>query len=67
LLSKKGEIIWAEIKAKKFTDENKINKILVILKDISKQKKIEVNLKDTEDRFKKITETIPEIRFWKLK
>ncbi len=66
LLSKKGEIIWAEIKAKKFIDENKINKILVILKDISKQKKIEVNLKDTEDRFKKITETIPEIRFWKL-
>ena len=66
LLSKKGEIIWAEIKAKKFTDENKIDKILVILKDISKQKKIEVNLRDTEDRFKKITETIPEIRFWKL-
>jgi len=66
LVSKKGEIIWAEIKAKKFTDENKNNKILVILKDISKQKKIEVNLKDTEDRFKKITETIPEIRFWKL-
>ncbi len=66
LLSKKGEIIWAEIKAKKFTDENKNNKILVILKDISKQKKIEVNLKVTEERFKKITETIPEIRFWKL-
>ena len=66
LLSKKEEIIWAEIKAKKFTDENKNKKIIVILKDISKQKKIEVNLKDTEDRFKKITETIPEIRFWKL-
>ena len=66
LLSKKGEIVWAEIKAKKFIDENKTSKILVILKDISKQKKIEVNLKDTEDRFKKITETIPEIRFWKL-
>ena len=66
LVSKKGEIVWAEIKAKKFTDENKVSKILVILKDISKQKKIEVNLKDTEDRFKKITETIPEIRFWKL-
>ncbi|MHA1240369.1 MAG: PAS domain-containing protein, partial [Promethearchaeota archaeon] len=66
LLSKKSEIVWAEIKAKKFVDENKNSKILVILKDISKQKKIEVNLKDTEDRFKKITETIPEIRFWKL-
>jgi len=66
LLSKKGDIVWAEIKAKKFTDENTNKKILVILKDISKQKKIEVNLKDTENRFKKITETIPEIRFWKL-
>ena len=66
LLSKKNEIVWAEIKAKKFIDENKNNKIIVILKDISKQKKIEVNLRDTEVRFKKITETIPEIRFWKL-
>ena len=36
------------------------------MKDISKQKKIEVNLRETEDRFKKITDTIPEIRFWKL-
>jgi len=66
LASVKNDIIWAEIKAKKFTDEKNKRKILLILKDISKQKKIEVNLKDTEDRFKKITETIPEIRFWKL-
>ncbi|MCK4382364.1 MAG: PAS domain S-box protein [Candidatus Lokiarchaeota archaeon] len=66
LSSVKKEIIWAEIKAKKFTDENNKQKILLILKDITKQKKIEVNLKDTENRFKKITETIPEIRFWKL-
>ena len=66
LFSMKDEIIWAEIKARKFTDEDKNEKILTILKDISKQKKIEVNLRETEDRFKKITETIPEIRFWKL-
>ncbi|NVM19002.1 MAG: PAS domain S-box protein [Candidatus Lokiarchaeota archaeon] len=61
-----NESIWAEIKAKKFVDEKNNRKILLILKDISKQKKIEVNLKDADDRFKKITETIPEIRFWKL-
>jgi len=66
LSSVKKEIIWAEIKAKKFINENNKKKILLILKDISKQKKIEVNLKDSDDRFKKITETIPEIRFWKL-
>jgi len=66
LSSVKNEIIWAEIKAKKFIDDNNKHKILLILKDISKQKKIEVNLKENEDRFKKITETIPEIRFWKL-
>ena len=66
LSSLKNEEIWAEIKAKKFVDEEGNWKILLILKDISKQKKIEVNLKDTEDRFKKITDTIPEIRFWKL-
>ncbi len=66
LFSTKDEIIWAEIKARKFTDDDKNEKILIILKDITKQKKIEVNLRETEDRFKKITETIPEIRFWKL-
>jgi len=66
LFSTKDEIIWVEIKARKFTEEDNSEKILIILKDISKQKKIEGNLRETEDRFKKITETIPEIRFWKL-
>ncbi len=66
LFSAKDEIIWVEIKARKFTDEDKNEKILIIVKDISKQKRIEGNLRETEDRFKKITDTIPEIRFWKL-
>lgn len=66
LLSVKGESIWAEIKVKTFTIGEKTKKSLVILKDISKIKKLEEDLKENEERFKKITETIPEIRFWKL-
>ncbi|MFX1356054.1 MAG: PAS domain S-box protein [Promethearchaeota archaeon] len=61
-----GEIIWTEIKTKKFKNELNEKKILIIFKDISKRKKIEEELKIGEERFKKITESIPEIRFWKL-
>ncbi|MFX0058237.1 MAG: PAS domain S-box protein [Candidatus Hodarchaeota archaeon] len=61
-----GEIIWTEIKTKKFKNELNEKRILIIIKDITKRKKIEEELKIGEERFKKITESIPEIRFWKL-
>jgi PAS domain S-box-containing protein len=61
-----GETIWTEIKKKKFKNELNEKKLLIIFKDISKRKKIEEELKIGEERFKKITESIPEIRFWKL-
>ena len=66
LLSVKGESIWAEIKVKNFGSEETEKKSIIILKDISKVKKLEEDLKENEERFKKVTETIPEIRFWKL-
>ncbi|MFX1402442.1 MAG: PAS domain S-box protein [Promethearchaeota archaeon] len=62
----KRESIWVELKSKKFKLENNSKKYFVILKDISRRKNLEDLLRLNEDRFKKITETIPEIRFWKL-
>jgi PAS domain S-box-containing protein len=66
LKSSFGELIWTEIKTKKFKNELNEKKILVIFKNIAKRKKLEEELKIGEERFKKITESIPEIRFWKL-
>lgn len=62
----KGELIWVELKSKKFKLDNGSKKYFVIIKDISRRKNLEEQLRLNEDRFKKITETIPEIRFWKL-
>ncbi len=56
-----------QISSSPILDENQDVQFLVhIIKDVTEQKRIEVNLRETEDRFKKITDTIPEIRFWKL-
>ncbi|MFW9945492.1 MAG: PAS domain S-box protein [Candidatus Odinarchaeota archaeon] len=62
----KGMPVWVEIKSKKFKLEDNSKKYFVILKDISRRKTLEEELRINEERFKKITETIPEIRFWKL-
>ncbi|MFW9771896.1 MAG: PAS domain S-box protein [Candidatus Thorarchaeota archaeon] len=66
LKNSKGELIWVELKSKKFKLENGSKKYFVIIKDISRRKNLEEQLRLNEERFKKITETIPEIRFWKL-
>lgn len=62
----KGEAYWTEINFKRFKNELNQKRTLIYFKDISKRKKLEEDLRDNEERFKKITETIPEIRFWKL-
>ena len=59
-------LVWVEIKSKKFKLEDNSKKYFVILKDISRRKTLEEQLRINKERFKKITETIPEIRFWKL-
>ena len=62
----KGEAYWTEINTKRFKNELNQKRTLIYIKDISKRKRLEENLRENEERFKKITETIPEIRFWKL-
>ncbi|MHA1194072.1 MAG: PAS domain-containing sensor histidine kinase, partial [Promethearchaeota archaeon] len=62
----KKDYIWAELRAKNFRNDQNEQRILISLKDLSKIKKLEEEIKFNEERFKKITNTIPEIRFWKL-
>lgn len=62
----KKNYIWAELKAKSFKNDLNEARLLIRLKDLSKLKKLEEEIKFNEERFKKITNTIPEIRFWKL-
>ncbi|MFX1314864.1 MAG: PAS domain S-box protein [Promethearchaeota archaeon] len=64
--SKTNKHIWFELKARRIEDEKVHKKVLVILKDISKIKNLEEKLHENEERFQKLTTTIPEIRFWKL-
>ena len=63
---KDGTYIWAEIKVNNYIDDENRKKILLILKDISEKKDLENRLKESEERFRQFTGTIPEIRFWKL-
>ena len=62
----KKDYIWAELRTKSFKNDLNEQRIIISLKDISKIKKLEEEIKFNEERFKKITNTIPEIRFWKL-
>jgi len=63
---KNNKHIWFEIKVKKIKDDSHQPKLLVVLKNISKIKDLEEKLHENEERFQKLTTTIPEIRFWKL-
>jgi len=62
----KKEYIWAELRARRFKNDLNELRILIYLKDLSKVKKLEDKIRFDEERFKRITNTIPEIRFWKL-
>lgn len=64
--NKNNKHLWFEIKVKKIKDDNNQKKLLVVLKNISKIKDLEEKLRENEERFQKLTTTIPEIRFWKL-
>jgi len=66
LKGSKASQVWCEITKKTFSNENHEERLFVIMRDISKRKKLEAELRFNEERFKKVTETIPEIRFWKL-
>ncbi|TFG22179.1 MAG: PAS domain S-box protein, partial [Promethearchaeota archaeon] len=66
LINSKKIPVWAEIKVTPFEKDEGSSRLIISLKDITKRKKLEAEIRISEERFKKIANTIPEIRFWKL-
>jgi len=61
-----GSYIWAEIWSIMFKDKDSRNRILLILKDISSQKDLIRKSDDFKKKIQKISESVPEIKYWKL-
>ncbi len=57
---------WYEIKSKRFVDTSKENKVILFSREITKFKKMEQEIKVRQARFNELTETLPEIRYWKF-
>ena len=61
-----GHFKWFEIKGKRIIDSNNKKQLFLICKDITKFKKIEEEYKENQERFGELTDSLPEIRYWKL-
>ncbi|MFX1321611.1 MAG: PAS domain S-box protein [Promethearchaeota archaeon] len=57
---------WYEIKSKRFVDTSKENKVILFSREITKFKKMVQEIKVRQARFNELTETLPEIRYWKF-
>ncbi len=57
---------WFEVEVKSYNIESKESLALIVMRQISKRKKIENQLKEAESLLKQYTEKIPEIQFWKI-
>ncbi|MFO7797837.1 MAG: ATP-binding protein [Promethearchaeati archaeon] len=64
--TKNGLLVWFEIKKTRYIDNHDRDKILVILKEISRFKELEEQIKNSEEDLNTITKSIPEIKFWRL-
>ena len=64
--SKSGEYKWFEVKRKEIKNADNQIILLLILRDLSQQKNLKAEMKEKDKRFKDLTTSIPEIRFWKL-
>ncbi len=53
---KDGNYVWLETRGKRFTDEKGRNRLLFISRDITERKIAEQVLKDSEEKFRKISE-----------
>ncbi|GAG04668.1 unnamed protein product, partial [marine sediment metagenome] len=66
MINSLGSSILFEFKIKKYKNDLNQKKMLLTLKNISSQKYFEQKYGENEQQLRKLTETIPEIRFWKL-
>ncbi|MBD3339249.1 MAG: PAS domain S-box protein, partial [Candidatus Lokiarchaeota archaeon] len=63
---KEGHFFYFELKRKELISERYQEKVLLIFKDISNQKKVERSYHELQNQFEETINSIPEIRFWKL-
>ncbi len=57
---------WYDIKGKRFVDDQNNKKVILICREISKLKKLEKDIKDSQIRYAQLADTLPEINYWKL-
>jgi len=58
---------WFEIKGRSFLEsEDNCKKVILICRDITKFKKLEFEIKESQARFSELADYVPEIQFWKL-
>ncbi|MFX1257765.1 MAG: PAS domain S-box protein [Promethearchaeota archaeon] len=57
--NKKGRYIWIEAKGRLFTNKKGENKVILILRDITKRKMTEEKLKESEKKYRFIFENTP--------
>ncbi len=57
---------WYEIKGKRFVDNDNINKVFLVCRDITRLKNMENEIKRSQIRYTQLADTLPEIKFWKL-
>ncbi len=58
---KNGKYIWFEVKGKVFFDENNEPKGIIVCRDISSRKKAELELRDSEEMYRLITENANDV------
>ncbi|MFX0028432.1 MAG: PAS domain S-box protein [Candidatus Hermodarchaeota archaeon] len=63
ILHKNGYYIWTETRGKTFLDNDGKYKILTVSRDITERKLAEEKLKESEDRFRSVFQSIPDIFF----
>ncbi|MFW9866308.1 MAG: PAS domain S-box protein [Candidatus Thorarchaeota archaeon] len=63
---KNNEFKWYEIKGKSFVGDDNEKRLLIICRDITKFKNIEKEIKESQRRYTKLADTLPEIKYWKL-
>ncbi|MHA2185242.1 MAG: PAS domain S-box protein, partial [Promethearchaeota archaeon] len=57
---------WYEIKGTKFADDENIDKVFLLCRNISKLKSKEIEIKNYQKSYDQLAETLPEINYWKL-
>ncbi|MFX0104499.1 MAG: PAS domain S-box protein [Candidatus Hodarchaeota archaeon] len=58
---------WFEIKGRRFVDDEDTKaKVFLICREITKFKEIEFKFKTSQKKYSELTDSLPEIRYWKL-